>query len=400
MSVHDLDYLLDKVRARYYHSSTMRRPTISWMDDYVTDYHGLYRFVENHIYISRSLDDKRVTEEMISMVIYHESLHQDFADHDDNFMAKMSLYPNHEKIDKKLLAFAEKAHEQMKHTDNSNSFTKGKKRVVYVNLPYAEDYMDAFCVRDGKVLVDFEAELSFSLTYNTEDVLLVMLAEFGGCHRIVGWCTDGELLSRPQFDEFSRFGDYDVRYQYVAEPCDVYVVPVTCCDYGISKDGLPKDFHKNKSFCFTIEDELIKPDLQYIESYCEGYWRIFHNEVDVIPKYEDISLRMLKELKISEGRSVWRANAIYDREPTVENLFLRAKCKKENWYLTASLEDYIKANKQGFTDITCVCEIIKLCVVLNRLNEAKDYYKKYQDKLPMDDVHLNNCIDYISNFRN
>ena len=71
MEIHDLDYLLDMVRAKYYNSPNLRRPTISWTNDYPTDYYGCYTYYNNHIVISRVLNDKRVTTEMISMVIYH-----------------------------------------------------------------------------------------------------------------------------------------------------------------------------------------------------------------------------------------------------------------------------------------------------------------------------------------
>ena len=37
-----------------------------------------YTFFDNHITISRALNDERVSEDMLASVIYHENLHQDF----------------------------------------------------------------------------------------------------------------------------------------------------------------------------------------------------------------------------------------------------------------------------------------------------------------------------------
>lgn len=395
--VHNLDHLLDKVRTEYYHSSNLRRPTISWMDDYPTDYHGIYNYYNNHISISRILNDKRVTEEMISMVIYHESLHQDFSDHDKSFYEKMDLFPEWEKIDKKLLGFVDKAHNELQYPENFNSFTKGKKRLIYVLLPYGEEYIDAFLPRDGKILIDFEAKLDFELSDNQNDDMVVLLTEFNESYHIVGWCTNGNLLSEPQIENLSCFGDYDVCYQYVSDSKNTFVIPNTCCDYRISKELFPKKFIKNNCCCFAMDDEEILPDIKYINSYCEGYWKqgFDMDNIDCIPDFNNISLEDIKRIDEKGYRGVWLANAIYKQETTVENLIKRAVVKKDCWLLSASLDDFFKANQLYNSDAFCIGEIIKLCVVLNRIDEATEFYVKYKDVLSKIDEYLNNCIDYL-----
>ncbi len=62
----DLNAILDDVRSKYYCSKTKKRPTISWSHDYWTDFFGVYTPYNNHITVSRILNDKRVTHEMIA----------------------------------------------------------------------------------------------------------------------------------------------------------------------------------------------------------------------------------------------------------------------------------------------------------------------------------------------
>ena len=88
----DLEKILDDVRNKYYCSKLLERPTISWSKDYWTDYYGQYTFFDNHITVSRALNDKRVSEDMLASVIYHENLHQDFQEHDRRFKNKEKLY--------------------------------------------------------------------------------------------------------------------------------------------------------------------------------------------------------------------------------------------------------------------------------------------------------------------
>lgn len=394
MEIHDLDYLLDMVRAKYYNSPNLRRPTISWTNDYPTDYYGCYTYYNNHIVISRVLNDKRVTTKMISMVIYHESLHQDFAEHNDDFNKKISLFPNYEKLDKKLRDFIDNVHEELQYPSNFNSFTRGKKRIIYISLPYADNYPNAFLCRDEKILVDFEADINFVLSDFQEDDMVVFLVENGNHYHIVGWCTNGLLLPKPKFENLSCYGDYDFAYQYVSDYKNTYVIPPSCCGYIIDKSFLPKEFVESNCGCFTMNDEDIQPDIQYINSYCEGYLRIGFDP-DSMSAFENISLRTLKNIQETSYRNVCVANKIYQMEPTIENLINRAKIKKQCWLLTSSLEDYLRANQQDNTNIFCVCEIIKLFVVLHRTDEAVPFYRKYDDKLPHTDEQLNRCLKLL-----
>ncbi len=323
-------------------------------------------------------------------------IHQDFGDHDNRFFEKMSLFPDYEKLDKNLLDIVDNIHKEMQYPDNFNSFTTKKKKIVYINLPYGNDYMDAFAFRDEKILIDFDATVNFELSDSQEDTMIVLFVKVNECYHIVGWCTKGELLYEPKEDKFNCFGEYDTSYQYITDCNNTYVIPISFCDYQISECYLPKEFIENNCCCFSIDDEEIQSEIQYINSYCEGYYKIGFDSIDSIPAFENISLKTLKSINEPHGRDIWLANAIYEREPTIDNLINRARIRKENRLLTASLEDYLEANRHDYMNVSCVSEIIKLSVILNRFDEAIDFYKRYKKRLPRSDEHLNNCITVLN----
>lgn len=77
--MHDLDKILDEVRTKYYASKTLPRTNISWSDEHWTAFYGKYTLYNNHIAVSRALNSNKISYEALASVVYHESLHQDFA---------------------------------------------------------------------------------------------------------------------------------------------------------------------------------------------------------------------------------------------------------------------------------------------------------------------------------
>ena len=93
--MYDLDSILDEVRSKYYVSKVLPRPTISWSDEYWTGIYGRYTLFDNHITISRLLNNEKVSYEALSSVVYHESLHQDFPEHDRKFNLRANKFPRY-----------------------------------------------------------------------------------------------------------------------------------------------------------------------------------------------------------------------------------------------------------------------------------------------------------------
>lgn len=394
--MHNLDKILDEVRCKFYCYNKMKRPTISWSDDYITDYFGEYNFYNNHITVSRVLDDSRVSENMLASVVYHESLHQQFAEHDEYFMGKARLFPNYDKLFDKLSAFVDTVHNELEVKLNYNNFTKNKKRLVYIKLPYGEDYMNAFFNRAGKILVDFDAIVNFDIHDDSSD-LFIFLVENVNQYHIVGWCTVGKLFKKILFVQHSIFGDCDYSYQLVTDYDSIYIVPDTCCDWWIDKTDFPKEFIKSKCCCYDISDECIQPDIEYINSYREGYMKPFFDVkvINSIPEFNNVSAEELKTIEYEGFRNVLLQNVIYEKEPTFDNLVNRAVAKHNVWLLTAALDDFILANKMEPQDIPTVYDIIRIAVLCGKTDIAREFIVKYKTELPTDDEVLNSCIDFV-----
>lgn len=387
----NLDKILDEVREKYYSSNTLNRPTISWSEDYITDYFGMYNFYDNHIVVSRILNDKRVSKEMISSVIYHESLHQDFKDHDSKFDKRALLFPDYVELQEQLNKFAENIRTELEYKIGYNQFTKGKERVIYINLPRYEDYPQAFVIRDGKMLIDFNADVTF-IPETTDKDLYVFLVKVNDNYNIVGWCSKGILARERITVKHSKYGDIDYSYQLISDFDNTYLIPLTCCDYAIPSEMLPNEFIEKNCYCFEKDNEDIQPDLDYIESYCEGYFKVGFDmkNINCIPDFKDISIEEMKKIKRKGYHNVWLTNAIYAKEQTYENLTNRAKARYDSWLLTPALEDFIEANKMNPNDISIVIEIIRIAILTEKFELARKYMSQYDESLSQKDRIINN----------
>lgn len=394
-SLFNLNEILDEVRDKYYYSKLLKKPTISWSDDYWTDYFGQYTLFDNHITVSRALNDRRVSKEMIASVIYHENLHQDFQDHNEEFEEKVNLFPNYYELQKDLDVYITEARGELKYTEGYNSFLKNKKKIVYILLNRKEDYPDVFYSCNNKILVDFDAVIDFDSNSDT-DFFLFLVKNRRNYH-IVGWCDNGNL-SRQRIKVFGRkFGDDDYSYQLESSYENTFVIPLTCCDYTIPCSDMPESFGVNNCCLYDITDPSIQDDLRYIDSYCEGYYKMGMdvNNMNCIPPFLNVSVEEIKNMSRRSYAKIWLNNAIYDREPTCENLVNRAIAKYEAWMTESALEDFIEVNKREPDDISTVYDIIKIAVLLKRFDIASEFVIKYKETLPMDDKILNNLYKEV-----
>ena len=387
--MYNLDELLDEVRENYYKSSVLKRPTISWSEDYITDYFGEYTFYNNHICISRILNSPEVSREMLSSVVYHESLHQDFQEHNSTFDNKAKLFPKYNELNKKLEEFSAKVHSEIEYKNGYNSFTKNKKRVVYIVLDKNDDYPSAFNFRNKSIIVDFNAKVTFTTEGNNDDFFL-FLVKVNHNYHVVGWCINGFLYKNRQNIKHGKFDDDDYCFQLESDYDSTYVIPLTCCDYVIEESFLPKEIFDNNCCVFDINDNDIQPDIDYIESYCEGYYKIGFDlrTIECKSEFENIPIRDLKSISKTGYSNVWLSNAIYDKEPTYDNLVNRAVAKYQSWLLDSALEDFIEANQMVADDVSTVYDIIKIAVLLSKFDIAKQYTDKYKSQLPTDNKVL------------
>ena len=391
--MYSLDEILDEVREKYYKSKYLKRPTISWTKDFVTSYFGVYNFHDNHIFISRIFNTDKVSRKMVEAIVYHESLHQDYQKHNKAFENKMSRVPDYLKIEKKLNDFAAKTHNELNYEKRCNNFTEGKERIIYIVLSSTQ-YVDAFIFRNGSFVVDFEAEVNFN---PNENDLYIFLVEYDKNYYIVGWCTSGILFKQKQIKNHRKFGDYNYKYQFKGKRENTFIIPELSCSYSIAEDLLPKELIKNKCFEFDSRDDDIQPDIEYIECYCEGFEEKGYDikAIDMFPTFENIPVDQVKKLNKTGYQKINLLNAVYHKEPTIENLKKRAVEKYKCWLLDSSLEDFIKADNLAPNDIDTAFDIIKISVLSENYNLAQKYMNKYKNILPKDVAVLNNLYKEI-----
>lgn len=387
--MYNLEEILDDVREKYYKSSILKKPTISWSQDYITDYFGEYTFYNNHISISRILNSPDVSREMLASVVYHESLHQDFQEHNEDFDKRVILFPQYNELNKQLEDFSAKVHSEIEYPKDYNSFTKNKRRIVYIVLDKKDDYPSAFQFRDKSIIVDFDATVDFDTEENNSDIFLFLVKVEHNYH-IVGWCTNGFLYKNRQTIKHRIFDDDDYSFQLVSDFDSTYVIPLTCCDYAIADSFLPKEILDNNCCVFDINDINIQAEIDYIDSYCEGYYKIGFDlrTINNKSEFENVTVKNIQSITKTGYSNVWLSNAIYDKEPTYDNLVNRAVAKYQSWLLDSALEDFITANQMVDDDISTVYDIIKIAVLLSKFDIAKKYVDKYKSELPSDNKVL------------
>ena len=155
--MYDLDKILDEVRTKYYASKILPRPNILWSDEHWTAINGKYDLYNNQITVSRAFNSNDISYEALASVVYHESLHQDFADHDRKFMLRANRFPNYNTYAKELDEYLSDYSLNLKYDKIIADYSKGKNEVAFVIIPYLEDFQNAFTFYDGNIYIDTEA---------------------------------------------------------------------------------------------------------------------------------------------------------------------------------------------------------------------------------------------------
>lgn len=397
----NLDEILDDVRAKYHRSVNLRRPTIAWSSEPWLAFYGKYDHDMNHITISSALNDGRVTRDMVALVVYHESLHQDFADHDRRFNAKLKLFPDYDTQDKVLKAFCDKRQAEMEYRTKYNNFLLGKSRVIYIALPYRENYPEAFVFWDEKICVDFKADIPTEACRDLGESLAIFLVENQKAYHIVAWCTRGEILTHARNVETSRFGGLDFSYQMITDYDNCWVVPLSCCLYTIDKASMPMDFTKTNVHISGGINEGVLKDVEFMDTYSDGFEKIGFDSatMNCLPGYEALSISQLHKLIRSETgfRGVWLANAICEKEDSFDAAFNRADAQRFNRLLTAAAREMERAHRLKPSDLTCVAEMLKLYAVLDWAEKARTLWVEYRNLLDLEhDEHLRNAVRHAT----
>ena len=119
-------------------------------------------------------------------------------------------------------------------------------------------------------------------------------------------------------------------------------------------------------------------------------------KMDCITEFLDISAEDMKKITRRSYAKMWLNNAIYEKEPTCDNLINRAVAKYEAWMLEAALSDFLASNLIEPENLSTVFDIIKIAVLLKKFDIAKEFVEKYKSTLPNDDKILNNLYKEVA----
>jgi hypothetical protein len=149
-------------------------------------------------------------------------------------------------------------------------YSKGKNEVVFVIIPYLEDFQNAFTFYDGNIYIDTEAEISNVSKSN----LTIFLVDNGEKYHIVAWAENAEFFKFQKQILHGDFGGLDFSYRIWTLRDNVKILFDTTCTYAICKKAFPASLETDKFIIYDITSDVIQEDLKYVNSYCEGFYEL------------------------------------------------------------------------------------------------------------------------------
>jgi len=398
--MYNLDEILDGLRDKYYCSNKMPRPSISWSKEYWTATFGKYDFYNNHITISRVLNNSNLSYEALASVVYHETVHQDFGEHDRKFALRVNQFPDYKKLKKELTTFIGNYSQGLKYDEKIADFANGKKSVIYIVLPYRENFSEAFTFYNQNIYTNFDVKINEEYCTDNKKYLYIFLVDNGDRYHIVGWSSIGILYSNTQSILHERFGGLDIEYQLSSKRNDIHILFDSTCTYTIDKKSLPASIRKDKYIILDISDEGVKKDIDYINSYCEGYWDIGIDNafIDSIPPFQNLTYsEMFKVAHQETGyRSIWCANALCKIKNNFDTIFNKADAERYNGLIDIAYDDMKLAHKLSPKNEMCIIELIKLCALVNDFSFGKELINSLSNaSISETDQYLKNSLDYL-----
>lgn len=393
--MHDLDSILDEVRRKYYVSKVLPRPTISWSEEYWTGIFGRYTLFDNHITISRLLNNEQVSYEAISSVVYHESLHQDFPEHDRKFNLRANKFPRYKDLGEELNKYYSEIETVFENQVQPADYGKNKRLATYIVLPYTENFVDAFAFCDGNIHVDSTAKIESE----GRNEVVIFLVDNGEKYHIVAWSNNAVLYKYKKEIKYHNFGWWDIRYQIIVPRNDMKILSKYTCSYAIEKSNFPISI-KNQKYCtLNINDSGVEEDLKYINTYCEGFTDtgIDPAVVDIAAPYTNVTYAELSKIALEKQgfEGLWTANALCKINNDFNAVFLRADALRCSGLISLAYEEMQKAYSMSNSDEVCIIELIKLCAMVSDFELGKTLITQIES-IPKEDKCLKNSIAFIS----
>lgn len=392
--MYDLDKILDEVRTKYYASKILPRPNILWSDEHWTAINGKYDLYNNQITVSRAFNSNDISYEALASVVYHESLHQDFADHDRKFMLRANRFPNYKTYAKELDEYLSDYSLNLKYDKIIADYSKGKNEVAFVIIPYLEDFQNAFTFYDGNIYIDTEAQVSNVSKSN----LTIFLVDNGKKYHIVAWAENVEFFKEQKQILHGDFGGLDFSYRISALRDNVKILFDTTCTYAIWKNAFPASLETDKFCVYNIGADLIQEDIKYINSYCEGFYELGMAPfaIGIAAPYEQLPYKELYEIAVNEAgfRGIWAANALCKIDLNYDTLFNRADALRDSGLITLAYNEMKKAYSLANKNPNCTAELIKLCAMVSDFSLGNQLIKELSGSIAVDE-YLANSIAHL-----
>ena len=391
--MYDLDVILDEVRENYYASNVLPRPTISWSNEYWTGFYGKYTLFDNHIEISRILNTEEISYEALASVVYHESLHQDFKDHDRKFNLRANKFPNYKSYLPILNAYAAEFSATLEYKTVLANYAKGYDRIVYIVLPYLENFDGAFTFYNGNIHVDFSANALVS-----KDCFIIFLVDNGAKYHIVAWANGVEILETKTIVKQEALGGYDFQYKALAPRNNFRILFDNTCNYGINKNSFTKEMQKKMFVILDTKTSDVEYDLNYINTYCEGFFDLgldtnyIHTAAPCcVSKYDELEKIVLAKTGFN---GLWASNALCERDTNFRSLYLKANSLRQSGMIDLAYEVMKRSYDLSNCEDYVVQEMIITCALVNDFKLGNQIIKE----LPMvnnENPHIDKCIRFL-----
>lgn len=307
----NLQILLDDVISEYGENKGYHKPTISWSKFNRLSSFGEYKYWENTIEISPFLNDKRISIETLKSVIYHEYLHQIYADHNSSFRKKENMFPNIKEHQKIL----------------NNYFMEVNDlpiREVKRTLDYNDDIV--FCllsdaVIDEYLLSTYACNFNYYIDLGNKGILpdkmadekhdVIWLVREQDLFFVIGISKDVTFLEESKSVSMEPICPDKFSFQAICEiEKTSFFMEIGC---NIPSNLFPEKIDKGWVYASEITDFLVDDVIDYINSYdCDlhaiGFVKsALHNIAPLVEK----DYKKLIELSHKEKsfmRAVWIAN--------------------------------------------------------------------------------------------
>jgi hypothetical protein len=369
---YNLKVLLDEVIKEYGYNKGYIKPNIRWSNFNRLYSFGEYRYWDNTIEISHSLNDKKINVETLKSVIYHEYLHQEYQEHNRDFNMREDLFPNVRKHKEVLEKFFDDIEDL-------------PPREVKLTLDYKEDLV--FCILNGVKIEEYLLALyacngnyyinlgknvkpPFKDSITSYDV--IWLVEGEDLYYLAGISKDVKFLDTKKTVSLNPFYSDKFSYQATASIENTSLFMDIGCT--IPHNLLPEEKDSGIFLLKDIKDFSAKDVINYINSYDFDLHEVgFANNAlySTAPLIEDDYEKLIKLAYKEKNtmRTIWIANKAKLEKECFDTKFCLADSLLKGLQFDASLNEYLDLQKISPENKEINCRIKNLKRILTSLNE-------------------------------